>query len=169
MLANQHQQSAPLLAAIKESNDRHRSWTQRKLQERFGSLHGHRVAILGLTYKPGTSTLRRSSSIELCRWLTGQGATVAAHDPNVLADADDLPRDIAMQPTAAEALVGAEAVVIGTAWPEYRNIEVDALVSAMATPVVIDAARFVDKNLNRPPVEYVSVGTPSRELGGKKL
>jgi UDPglucose 6-dehydrogenase len=168
MLAGQHQQLSPLLSAIKESNDHHRGWTQRKLEERFGDLRGRRIAVLGLTYKPGTSTLRRSSSIELCRWLTAQGATVTAHDPNVSPDADDLPGDIAIRPTAAEALVGAEAVVIGTAWPEYRNIEADALITGMARLIVIDAARFVDKNLNRPPVDYVSVGTPSRELGRRQ-
>jgi UDP-glucose 6-dehydrogenase len=44
-------------------------------------LAGRRVAVWGLTYKPGTDTLRRSLAVELCRWLLEQGAQVQAHDP----------------------------------------------------------------------------------------
>jgi UDPglucose 6-dehydrogenase len=161
MLAAEHQQPAALLTAIKESNDLHRKWTQRKLEQRFAKLRGRRIAVLGLTYKPGTDTLRRSSSIELCRWLAAQGAAVSAHDPNVLPNAADLPKVIAMHATAEQALERAEAVVIGTAWPEYRSISAARLVAAMTTAVVIDAARFAEKNLNQTPVEYIAVGTPS--------
>jgi UDP-glucose 6-dehydrogenase len=52
--------------------------------EQAQTLAGQHVAIWGLTYKPGTDTLRRSSAIELCRWLLAVGATVTAHDPAVI-------------------------------------------------------------------------------------
>src|SRR5260221_3087317 len=55
-----------LVPAIKLSNDQHRLWAIQKLQEELGELGGKSVAILGLTYKPGTDTLRRSLAIELC-------------------------------------------------------------------------------------------------------
>src|SRR5204863_222264 len=58
-----------VLAAVRSSNQAHLSWPARRLRELLGNLGGRRVCVLGLTYKPGTSTLRRSSAVETCRWL----------------------------------------------------------------------------------------------------
>src|SRR5205807_818835 len=74
---------APLLQAVKPSNDNHRQWPHRKLEQVVGRLEGKTIAVWGLTYKPGTDTLRRSSAVELCRWLLDRGASVRAHDPAV--------------------------------------------------------------------------------------
>ncbi len=75
--------ATPLLAGVKQSNDVHRGWTRRRLGELLGPLGGKTVAVLGLTYKPGTDTLRRSESVALCRWCVEQGASVRAHDPSI--------------------------------------------------------------------------------------
>src|SRR4029079_7195460 len=71
----------PLLDGVEASNREHRHWARRQLMDRLKTLAGTRVAIWGLTYKPGTDTLRRSTSIELCRWLLDEGASVSVHDP----------------------------------------------------------------------------------------
>src|SRR5262249_17766884 len=71
-----------LLSSVKASNDAHRLWAQHRLAQGL-SLPGRTVAVWGLTYKPGTDTLRRSGAVELCDWLHEQGATVRAHDPAV--------------------------------------------------------------------------------------
>jgi UDPglucose 6-dehydrogenase len=62
-----HYQPTHLLSAVRASNDEHRNWHRRKLQALLGDLHGKCIAVWGLTYKPGTDTLRRSSSVELCK------------------------------------------------------------------------------------------------------
>lgn len=160
-LAAKHARPAALLSAIKESNDRHRSWANRKLEQCLGQIDGKTIAVLGLTYKPDTDTLRRSDSIELCGWLLTQGARVVAHDPRVPADAAGLPRGLELKPTALEALDHADALVIGTAWPEYQNLRAEDVAQRMAAARVIDAARFTAKQLNCSPVAYFSVGTPS--------
>ena len=59
----------PLMDGVLASNAAHRLWAQRRLERELGALAGAKVAIWGLTYKPGTDTLRRSSAVELCRWL----------------------------------------------------------------------------------------------------
>src|SRR2546425_7984975 len=69
-----------LLAGVQRSNDVHKQWPRRCLIEVFGSVDARSIAVLGLTYKPGTDTLRRSSAIETCRWLHEQGAAVVAYD-----------------------------------------------------------------------------------------
>ncbi len=72
-LAYQLGEELILIPAIKVSNDQHKKWAIQKLREELGSLTGKRVAILGLTYKPNTDTLRRSLALELCRSLIAAG------------------------------------------------------------------------------------------------
>lgn len=126
----------PLIASVKTSNDRHKTWVRRKLQSLLGDVRGRTVAVWGLTYKPGTDTLRRSASIELCTWLAGQGAHVNAHDPMVRALPVELSA-VQLCPTAADALRGSDALVVATEWPEYRTTSVPA------GTIVIDANRFI--------------------------
>ena len=68
-LVNDRGCKTPLLSSVRTSNDQHRNWVCRRLQEKFPRLSKQTIAIWGLTYKPGTDTLRRSLSVELCNWL----------------------------------------------------------------------------------------------------
>jgi UDPglucose 6-dehydrogenase len=84
------ERATPLMDGVESSNKEHRHWARRRLVATLGSLAGRTVAVWGLTYKPGTDTLRRSTAVELCRWLLAQGALVRAHDPAAAALPDDL-------------------------------------------------------------------------------
>jgi UDPglucose 6-dehydrogenase len=161
LLAKEFGQPSSLVSAIKESNDRHRDWERRKLSSRMGDLRGRRVAVLGLTYKAGTDTLRRSTSVELCRWLAEQGAEVQAHDPRVRSLPPELQKIIRLGQDVREAVQNAEAVVISTPWPEYKALDAELIRKAMKQPLVIDANRVAAQALATDGIEYVSVGTPS--------
>jgi UDPglucose 6-dehydrogenase len=154
----EHGTPTSLLSAIRVSNEEHKTWAVRRLQHELGDLSGKVVAVLGLTYKPGTDTLRRSSSLELCRALTQAGSQVRAHDPTVA----ELPADFAavrLTSSAAEAYAGAGAVVLATAWPEYRNITASQLREAMDQPLVLDANGFLRDSLDgQQSIRYVAVG-----------
>jgi UDPglucose 6-dehydrogenase len=152
----------PLLDGVLASNLAHRDWPRARLQMELGTLTGRRVAVWGLTYKPGTDTLRRSDAVALCHWLAREGATVIVHDPVV----DRLPDDLAVacerQAEPIEAARGAAAVVLGTEWPTYREIDRDRLATAMPAGLVIDANRFLAKTLGVDRrFRVVSVGQPS--------
>ena len=148
-----------LVPATRASNDRHRLWPLRKLKERFERLSGRRIAILGLAYKPGTSTLRRSSAVELAQALHAEGAAVVAFDPQVR----QLPDGIELAPGMAQAVHGADAVVIATPHPEFREADWTMLLSTMTTPIVIDPSWLLAAALkDRPGIAYVAVGFPGR-------
>lgn len=156
-----HGRPTHLISAVRASNDAHKAWAGRRLEALLGPLAGRRVAVWGLTYKPGTDTLRRSSAVELCRWLAAQGAQVLAHDPAVRALPEELAALVALQATPLEAIAGAEALVVATEWPDYRAVTADQIVAAMARPAVVDANRFLARALGGDPrVSYVSVGKP---------
>ncbi len=156
-----HRLQAPvgLMSAVRESNDRHRSWPLRKLKSRFGALAGRRIAILGLTYKPGTSTLRRSSAVELAGALGGEGASVAAFDPAVRELPPDLAGQIHLASDSAQAVADADAVVIATPWPEFRELDWSTLLPTMKSATVVDANGFL-AGLLKGRSEYAAVGAP---------
>lgn len=146
---------AHLLRGVKQSNDAHRGWAPRRLRELLGGVAGKQIAIWGLTYKPGTDTLRRSLAIELCQSLIADGARVRAHDPAV----KSLPDDIELAPTAVDAVRGADALVVMTEWPEYRQIDAGAVAGAMKGKLILDANRFLQQQFaSDPRVVYATVG-----------
>jgi UDPglucose 6-dehydrogenase len=150
---------APLLNSIGPSNRNQQQWVRRMLVSQLGELRGLRIGIWGLTYKPGTDTLRRSASIELCEWLVEQGAIPAAHDPALRALPSDIAARIALQPDALSAVRGADALVVMTPWPEYRLIPPASVVAELRQPVVIDPGRFLASVFGSDPgVRYVAVG-----------
>ena len=164
-LAERHELSAHVFTGVLAGNAAHGLWTRRKLLEIFGGdgrLAGSSVAIWGLTYKPGTDTLRRSSAVELCRWLADVGVVVQAHDPAVSALPLDLRGRIELCATPLEAAAGADALVLCTPWPDYREVPAQALLHALAQPVVVDPTGLLCSSLvDLPQMRHIWVGRPS--------
>lgn len=156
-LGREHNVPTNLITGVKASNDAHRGWAARRLRDLIGDLSHVRIAVWGLTYKPGTDTLRRSSAIELCRWLVGQGARVAAHDPAV--KSVDVP-GVELFKDPLEAALGASALVVMTEWPNYRNIGGDSISCALTgRKIILDANRFLGGQLtDNQSVLYATVG-----------
>ena len=147
-----------LIESVKRSNDLHKSWARSRLGALFPDLAGRRIGIWGLTYKPGTDTLRRSTSIELCQWLAGKGALVQAHDPAIHNLPTDLAREIRLCASAEEAAHDVDALVVATEWPDYRTVA-PTVIAPGDNLVVIDANRFLDATFGRATgVRYVTVG-----------
>ncbi|MBV8899323.1 MAG: nucleotide sugar dehydrogenase [Verrucomicrobia bacterium] len=151
-----------LIPAIKTSNDRHKRWAVQKLQERYADLGRKKIAVLGLTYKPGTDTLRRSLAVEICRALSAAGARLSLYDPRVPAPA--LPDDL--QPCSlfrdvAGAVAGADAVIVATEWPEIREAHWPELISRLRGRLIIDPNGFLAEQVSSlPGLEYRQVGVP---------
>ena len=128
---------------------------------------GRDVAVWGLTYKPGTDTLRRSSAVELCRWLAAQGASVRAHDPAVADLPADLVGEVELCATPLAAAAGAAVLVVCTAWPEYREITANQVLSALKNPVVIDPGGLpAASSLGDAARASLCAGRESRAAGG---
>jgi UDPglucose 6-dehydrogenase len=154
--------SMPLLNSVGVSNELHNLWPRRKLREALGELAGRRIALLGLTYKPGTDTLRRSSAVELGRWLSGEQAVVAAFDPAL----EKLPAEIGpfirLCRSHGEALRDSDAAVVCTEWPEFRELRAEDFVAVMRQPLVLDPNRFLASQIEPDArIQYATVGKSS--------
>jgi UDPglucose 6-dehydrogenase len=152
-----------LFEAVQRSNETHKDWIRSKTKETLGVLRNKKIAVWGLTYKPGTDTLRRSLAIELCRWLCTQGATVMAFDPAVKNLPDDLVPLIRLEASALEAAQGSDAIIVATEWKDFLEIPSADLKKVADQPVLIDPGRFLEATLGLDPqVEYYSIGKGPR-------
>lgn len=155
-----------LFDGIKLSNDLQKNWLQHRFAQCVGSPRGKTVGVLGLTYKPDTSSVRRSGAVEICRWLSNNGAAVVAFDPAVKKREPEIPDSIGLANSVEQVLTRADALLIATEWPEFRWVSPDAVVQRMNKPVVIDPFGHVEATLGRDKrVLYYSVGRgPAIEL-----
>lgn len=162
-IAERQRATGHLLAGVRESNGFHKGWLQRRMPEVVGELTSRRIAILGLAYKPGTDTLRRSSAVETATWLTQQGATVSAFDPAIRSLPGQLAGKLSLCDDAASALADADAALIATPWPEFQNISADILVQRMRQPIVFDPGRHLQEALGADlRIRYFAVGRGDR-------
>ena len=150
----------PLLFAVRPSNDEHKQWIRRKLQCLFTHLSERKVVVWGLTYKPGTDTLRRSLSVELCDWLIDQGVQVWVHDPEVKGLPERWKDRVHRSVDPVSALSGASALVLATEWPQYREIAPAVVADAAPGIVVLDANRFLSGFGSEGRLTLHAVGTP---------
>ena len=160
-LAREYGDPAALFPAILAGNDAHKDWALHRLRTLLDPLAGATVAVLGLTYKPGTDTLRRSGAVELAVKLLTAGVTVRCYDPVVAALPPEL-SGAALCPTLEATLADADAAVVATEWPQIKAGDWPTFVRRMRRGVVIDANGFLSLPAGQiPAVEYFAVGTPT--------
>lgn len=127
-----------LLDGAWQSNIQQNQLVIRKLRTVYPDLNGIRVAVLGLTYKPDTSTLRRSAAIDIIADLVRHGAQVAAHDPK--ADRAEIARQstFVFSESPYDAVKDAHALVIVTGWPEYKALDFGRVKGLMKGNLLLD-------------------------------
>lgn len=130
------------------------------LKSVVGNLKNKRVAVLGLSFKPETDDLRESPSLAVIELLDKEGAIVIAHDPTVKEKAGELEHlNVEIAKTTSKALLNADAVLLMTAWEEYKKIRPLKFKKEMASPVIIDGRRIFSKN------EFIAAGIIYKGIG----
>jgi UDPglucose 6-dehydrogenase len=116
----------------------------RRLSALLGTLKGQQIGILGLTYKAGTSTLRRAISFEIIRDLIEQGATIKVFDPLAnLAEVNNLPpMEVCDDPY--EGALGCSALVLLTEWANIDTLDLQRLRKNMRGDVFLDTRNLLD-------------------------
>ncbi len=135
-----------LLTAVIEVNELQKRRTIGKLQKHLGSLVGKEIALLGVAFKPNTDDIREATSLVLAGRLQGEGAHVRVYDPVATDRAHEQLGGAFVAADALEALDGADAVVLVTEWPEFRDLDWAGEVKRrLKTPVVVDGRNFLDR------------------------
>ncbi len=144
-LAEQFAYPAHLLNGVLAVNQLQNRTVIHRLKKLVGSLQGKTIGVLGLTYKPGTSTLRRSPAGEIIDALTTAGAAVRAYDPK--ADRTELETHLTQCILCSDpydAARGAHALLVVTPWPEFKELDLARLRGLMQVPVLLDAPNLLE-------------------------
>jgi UDPglucose 6-dehydrogenase len=139
-----------LLSAVTEVNDLQKRRTIGKLQKHLGSLVGKTIALLGIAFKPDTDDIRDATSLVLAARLHGEGAHVRAYDPVAAERAREVLVGTELCDSALDAVDGADAVVLVTEWPEFKELDWAGEVKRrLKHPIVVDGRNFLDREALR--------------------
>ncbi len=129
-----------LVEAVMAINDRQKRVLGERIIQHFGGdLRGRRIAVWGLTFKPGTDDTRESPALVLIEQLLEAGAVVAATDPQGIPAVRALLGDrIVLQSDYYRCAEGADAVALLTEWRQYRRPNFDRLKGLMRERVLFD-------------------------------
>jgi len=140
---------AQLLDAVHKVNQAQRDRFLDKLNTHFGpgGLSGKKVGVWGIAFKPGTDDIREAPSLTVMNALIEGGAEVVAHDPVAHESCQDhgMGDKIAYADDPYDVLDGADALVVCTDWPSFKQPDFELMRKRMKSPVVFDG-----RNLYRP-------------------
>lgn len=147
-----------LLKAVIEVNARQRELPVRAVCKALRDLHGARVAVLGLSFKPDTDDVRESPALDVIKGLVYEGAAVRVYDP--MASDIALPFGAVRVADVDHAVSGANAVVLVTEWPEFAALDWTYIARIIDKPrVVFDGRNALDSEaLRAAGIKYIGVG-----------
>jgi UDPglucose 6-dehydrogenase len=151
-----------LLTSVIEVNELQKRRVMKKLEKHLGSLVGKTVALLGLAFKPDTDDMREATSLVLASRLHGEGADVRGYDPVAERPASELLPRVELCESVEEALDGAHAAILVTEWPEFAELDWQAMAKRMEKPLMIDGRNFLDPGkLRQAGFVYEGIGRPN--------
>lgn len=144
---------APIALSTDEVNDQHTRWIAEAVRD--FTPNGGRVAVLGVTYKPGTYIVEESQGAELLRELNGE-FDLSCYDPMGMDEAKKEFGDaVQYHEDVTDALKTADTAVIATQWEEF--LETNCYPDRDLT--VLDVWRVLDRDRLPPAVSYVPLGS----------
>jgi len=146
-----------LEAAIEVNEDQPLRVVQ-MLHDELKVLHGRRIAVLGLAFKPDTDDMRDAPSIKVINALIREGASVVAFDPKAERNARKIfyGTGVEFASSAQDALKGADACAILTEWTEFERLGA-ADFKRMRNPLVIEGRRVL-RETKMKGIKYRGIG-----------
>lgn len=170
-LATQNGYELKTVQAAINVNKEQKTMLYKKASRRLITFNGLKVAVLGLTFKPGTDDLREAASLENIPLLLEQGADIYAFDPvgaNNFAKVHPEGRhgrgSMTYVSNVEEAVKGANVCFIFTEWGEVKEVTPSMYKELMRTPLVYDGRNIYSLDeMDQAGVEYHSIGRKTVE------
>ncbi len=136
------------------------AWTERGYGDT--KLHGKTVALLGLAFKSNTDDIRSAASLVIVPHLLRRGARIRAYDPAAMDNARALMPELDYCESEADVLAGADAALLLTEWPQFKELDWPELASSMAAPVLFDLRNlYAPSTMAEMGLAYFSLGRPA--------
>lgn len=118
-----------------------------------------KIAILGLTYKEGTSTLRRSISLEIINKLLKLGYTVSSYDPKADRKELDKYKRIGFSESLDEVVSNANLILSITPWKEFLNLDFASIRKKVKQNYFFDiSGQFDKKSMEKHKFKFLAIG-----------
>ena len=147
-IGEEHGVDAALLTAVSDINDNRVEVFLSKVRRALWVLEGKTFAVWGLAFKPGTDDIREAPSLKIVSRLLNEGGCLRLYDPMAIPETrmqfPEIPGRLLYCSSAAEAAQGADAVLLITEWPEFREVDLTDLRERMTLPIVVDGRNFLD-------------------------
>ncbi|PQV64302.1 UDP-glucose dehydrogenase [Abditibacterium utsteinense] len=169
LIATGQEHGAPqaILEATEAVNARQKTTLIPRIEAHFGAdLTGKTFALWGLAFKPNTDDIREAPALEILDQLISRGASVVAYDPEAaIAVAkhlgDKYGEKLRFTPRHYEACDGADALVIATEWPKFREPDFHYLRELLNEPTIFDGRNVYELDtMRREKFNYYSIGRP---------
>ncbi|WP_407571562.1 UDP-glucose dehydrogenase family protein [Deinococcus altitudinis] len=160
-IAREYDYEMPIIEAARTINTRQIIFVLRKIQGLLKVIRGKKIAVLGLSYKPGTDDIRDSVSVEIVKRIVRLGGSVSVYDPVALDNArKELASDsVNFCSSIICAIESADAVLIATEWQEFLEVDWREVKLKMRSPIIIDGRNLLHKKiLSEMGFTYVGVG-----------
>ncbi len=148
--ANHQGYDFKLLKSVIEVNEQQRSIIIQKLLKHLEDLKHKQILVLGLAFKSNTDDVRESAAIDIIMRLQKHGASIRAYDPLALLSAQKvLTGDVTYVRHPHEGVAGADAIVVATEWPEFRDLDWAHMKSQAKNPLIIDGRNLLNPTAMR--------------------
>ena len=146
--ARENNMSLQLLEAVQSVNQKQKGVLYEKFVSHYkGNVHGKRVAVWGLAFKPETDDLREAPALYLIDQLLEAGCHVRVYDPVAMPAARILFKDrIVYAQDIYETVEDASALFHVTEWKEFRMPDWERVRSLMKAPLLIDGRNVFDSS-----------------------
>ncbi|MBE0478999.1 UDP-glucose/GDP-mannose dehydrogenase family protein [Candidatus Aerophobetes bacterium] len=149
-LAEENGYEARFLKSVLEKNEHQmRQIIYKTKQALQDVLYGKTIALLGLTFKAGTSDVRNSLSLKILKHLKKEGAKIKAYDPKGMEEAKHIIPEVTFTSDAYEAALDSHILLILTAWEEFATLDFEKLKKTMKQPLIIDGVNLLDADSMR--------------------
>lgn len=159
-LANMNDYEIKTIKAAIEVNEQQKLKLIKKARKYYDSFEGLTIAVLGLTFKPGTDDLREAPSLVNIPIMLDDGAKVKAWDPVGAENFKKLYPEIEYCSSIDETITDADICFIFTEWPEIKNYDVAKFGELMKNAIVLDGRnclRTATNNLENVVFEKIGV------------
>jgi len=119
-------------------------FARRILKQMFGTVRRKKILLLGYAFKKDTGDTRESPAIDVCRFLTNEGADVHIYDPKVPHEEikELFPKAVTVT-DVQEGAKAAHAIVVLTEWDEFKTYDYAQLYAAMYRPAFLFDGRNI--------------------------
>ncbi len=159
------------------NNERQLEMADRVIAACDGDVEDKKIAVLGISFKPGTDDIRDAPSLKIIPRLQDAGAQVSAFDPAAMDNAKPLLADVTWCSESYEAIKDAHALVIVTEWNEFRALDLARVADEIASKTIIDLRNVYELDemqslgfnyysIGRPPVIAASNSVKPKEVNG---